>query len=225
MLKRLQARQPGTPLYYILWWQFYQTISFIWFVACYRFRSWGVRTVPCEGPVLLLSNHQSYLDPIAIGLGVHKRQFHALARKTLWDSWLFRTLTKPLNSIPVDQESDNGDIKAMKTCIDRLNAGHAVLVFPEGSRCDDGRTHDFQPGTLLLIKRARPTVIPVAVQGPFDVWPPGQKLPKLFGRIGCIYGKPIPADDLLAMPKGAAMAHLRDTVEAMRLELAERLAR
>ena len=104
MLRRLQERQPGSPLYRILWWYLYHALTFYWFVPCYRYRSWGGRNIPDTGPVLLLSNHQSFLDPIIVGLGGHKRQFHPLARKTLWDSALYRALTVPMNPIPVDQD-------------------------------------------------------------------------------------------------------------------------
>ncbi len=222
MLKRLRARQPGTPVYRILWWQLYHGITFLWFVACYRFRAYGVRRVPDEGPVLLLSNHQSYLDPIIVGLGASKRQFHAMARKTLWDSALFRGLTVPLNPVPVDQES-SGDLQAMKTCIERLKQGHAVLVFPEGGRTEDGRVHDFAPGIMLLVKRAKPRVVPVALEGAFDAWPKGRKAPRLRGTIGCVYGEPIAADELLAMRTHDALEMLKGRVEKLRAELAERL--
>ena len=225
MLRRLQERQPGSPIYRILWWYLYHALTFYWFVPCYRYRSWGGRNIPDTGPVLLLSNHQSFLDPIIVGLGGHKRQFHPLARKTLWDSALYRALTVPMNPIPVDQENEAGDIKAMKACIEQLKNDQAVLVYPEGSRSDDGATGEFQPGTMLLIKRAKPTVIPVALEGSFDAWPKERKLPKLRGRIGCMYGDPIRSEDLLAMGNDAAIRHLRNTVEAMRLELRERLDR
>lgn len=221
---RLKARQPGTPLYRILWWQAYHAITFVWFVTCYRFRAYGARHVPDAGPVLLLSNHQSYLDPIIVGLGASKRQFRPLARKTLWDSAVFRALELPFNSIPVDQES-TGDLRAMKACIAALKEQHAVLVFPEGGRTPDGHVQPFQSGVMLLVKRARPLVVPVAVAGAFDAWPIGAKRPKLLGRIGCMYGKPIPAEELLALHGHDALRLLEHRVESLRVDLAERLGK
>ncbi len=225
LLTRLRARQPGTPIHRILWWQGYHFITFVWFVACYRFRAYGVRNIPDTGPVLLLANHQSYLDPIVVGLGGSKRQFRPLARKTLWDSALYRALVIPFDAIPVDQDSGAGDLKAMKACIEKLKQGHAVLVFPEGGRTEDGHVHDFQPGVMLLIKRAKPKVVPVALEGSFDAWPKGRKLPKLTGTIGCVYGDPVDPDELLAMGNDAALTHLRDTVASLREQLAVKLRR
>ena len=191
------SRQPGGPWWRIAWWHFLHFLCYVWFFLCYRFRGWQVHNVPRTGPVLLVSNHQSFLDPIVVGLAAHHRQFYAMARATLFDHPLFSWLIRSLNAVPVEQ--GEGDIKAMRACIDVLKRQHALLVFPEGSRSDDGMTQDFLPGTMLLIKRARPQVVPVALQGPFDVWPHFRTAPKPFGRIGVIYGEPIAAETLIAM--------------------------
>ncbi|MEM1098865.1 MAG: lysophospholipid acyltransferase family protein [Planctomycetota bacterium] len=211
-------RRPHTPIYKLLWWQLYHAITWVWFKLCYRFRSHDIAHVPTTGPVLLLSNHQSFLDPIIVNLGIPHRQCIALARKTLWDSAVYRFLVIPFDAIPVDQENPS-DLKAMKGCIDALKKDQAMMLFPEGSRTPDGTTQEFEAGLMLLVKRAKPTVVPVALEGAYDAWPNTRSKPKLFGRIACKFGKPIAADDLLAMGNDEAREHLRSTVEAMRLEL------
>ena len=85
MLAAIRRRQPHAPLYRIAWWVLLYILSYVWFLLCYRFRRFGIEHIPHDGAVLFLSNHQSYLDPIIVGLGCgHRRQFFALARSTLW---------------------------------------------------------------------------------------------------------------------------------------------
>ena len=173
LLKRLQQRQPGHPITRILWWHFCHALCVIWFLPFYRFRSYGPKNIPTSGPVIFVSNHQSMLDPIIVGLGSSHRQFYAMARKTLWDTKPLGVMMDTLNAIPVDQA--NPDASTMKQCIKVLKAGHGLLVFPEGARTYTGKTEAFESGTMLIIKRAKPTVIPVAIEGAFDAWPTRQE--------------------------------------------------
>ncbi|MEM8782641.1 MAG: lysophospholipid acyltransferase family protein [Planctomycetota bacterium] len=215
-------RRPHTPIYKLLWWQLYHAITWVWFKLCYRFRCSGVEHVPRTGPVLLISNHQSFLDPIVVNLGVPHRQCVPLARKTLWNSAFYRALTLPFDPIPVDQENP-GDLKAMKASIETLKKGHAMMLFPEGSRTHDGAVGSFEAGMMLLVKRARPTVVPVALEGAYAIWPNSRRRPRPFGKIACRYGEPVPAEALLEMSSEDARELLRGKVEAMRAELHDTL--
>lgn len=204
-------------------WQVMHLICFVYFVPAYRFRAWGVKHVPMEGPVLLVSNHQSFFDPVINGLPLARRRFSALARKTLFKNRLFAWLIQGLNAIPVDQENP-GDLKAMRQCVDVLKRGQMLLIYPEGARTLTGRTEPFQIGTMLLIKRAKPTVVPVAIEGAYLVWPRARHVPRPTGRIGVMYGEPIAAETLLAMKPDEALTLLQDRVETMRREVAARIA-
>lgn len=221
MIRRLRLRQPGAPLHRICWWYFCWSLCYVWFLVFYRFRIWGARNIPGEGAVMLVSNHQSFFDPIIVGLGSSHRQFYALARATLFDNPVFAWHIRSLNAIPVNQ--DSADTKAMRACIDVLKKHHALLIFPEGSRTLDGAVQRFEPGTMLIIKRARPMIVPVALDGAYEVYPRGAKWPKLVGRIGVMYGEPIPAESLLEMGPEQAMEHMRRQIERMRLELRKKL--
>jgi 1-acyl-sn-glycerol-3-phosphate acyltransferase len=223
MWQGLRKRQPGQPLYRVLWWHLLHFFCFLWFVPMYRYRAWGVRRVPSEGPLLIVSNHQSFFDPILVGLGSHRRQFCALARSGLFKNKLLGWLIRSLNAIPVEQGVS--DTRAMRQCVQVLKDDQALLVFPEGARTLSGQTEAFESGTLLLIKRAKPTILPVAIEGAFDVWPRTRSLPKATGRIGVMYGQPIAAEDLLAQGNEQALATLQQRVQAMQDELSHRLTR
>lgn len=220
MLKTIRRRQPGQSIRRIFWWHFCHALCVVWFAFSYRFRFFNQHHIPATGPVLFVSNHQSMLDPIIVGIGSSHRQFYAMARATLWNSRVLGLIMDSLNAIPVDQE--NPDASTMKRCIEVLKDNHALLIFPEGARTLTGKTEAFEPGTMLIIKRAKPTIIPVALEGAYDVWPRTQKLPKPLGRIACVYGEPIEADELLKDRKPKeALEYLQSKVEKLRLELAE----
>ena len=196
-------------------------LCFLFLVPLYRYRAFGVRNIPDTGPVLLVSNHQSYLDPALVGLGCHRRQFAALARSTLFENHpVFTWIIRMLNAIPVTQ--GESDVGAMRKCIAELNKGQALLIFPEGARTLSGEVEPFETGTMLVIKRAKPLIIPVAIEGAYDVWKRGG-YPKLRGRIGVVYGKPIPAETIIEMGADKGLAYLRDEVAGMCEELKPRL--
>ena len=223
LFSALRARHPGAPLWLILWWCLLHFFCYLFVSLFYRYRAWGAAEIPESGPVLFVSNHQSFLDPILVGVAGHKRQFYAMARSTLWSNRLLAWVIDSLNGVPVERSS--ADVKALRRCLEVLQGGQALLLFPEGTRTPDGKTRAFSPGLMLLLKRARPKVVPVAIEGAFAVWPRTRKRPHLGGRIGVMYGRPIDPYVLLDMPVPEALEMLRRQVETMRLEVARRLAR
>jgi 1-acyl-sn-glycerol-3-phosphate acyltransferase len=223
VLAALRARHPGAPLWRVLWWCLLHFLCYLWVCAAYRYRAWGAAEIPAAGPVLFVSNHQSFLDPILVGVAAHRRQFYAMARSSLWNHPALAWVIDSLNGVPV--ERNTADVKAMRRCLEVLGGGQALLLFPEGTRTPDGRTRAFSSGLMLLIKRARPKIVPVAIDGAFDAWPRTRKRPRLGGRVGVMYGRPIDPYVLLDMPVPEALEMLRRQVETMRLEVARRLAR
>jgi len=202
------------------WWHLCHALCVVWFKLFYRVKLHGTGNIPREGALLVVSNHQSYFDPILVGLGIYRRPFWALARKTLFRKRLFAWLIKSLNAIPVDQEAS--DVKSMRACMEVLKAGRALVIYPEGARTLTGKTEAFSPGTVLLIKRTKPTVLPVAIEGAFEVYPRNASKPRWFGRIQVKYGEPIEAQALLDMGNDAALERLREAVETMREELSRK---
>ncbi|WP_199223814.1 MULTISPECIES: lysophospholipid acyltransferase family protein [Solirubrobacterales] len=101
-------------------------------------RGWGRLEVqgrdllPADGPLLIAGNHDSYWDPVAIGIaGMPRRQICALAKRSLWKPGLGLILDG-MGQIPIERGS--GDREAMATAIERLRDGACIGVFPEGTR-------------------------------------------------------------------------------------------
>jgi 1-acyl-sn-glycerol-3-phosphate acyltransferase len=154
--------------------------------VAFDLRADGVDHVPRTGGVLLLANHQSFLDPVLVALRL-EREIAFLARSTLFQG-AFGAFIQYLNAFPVKQ--GKGDVGAMKQTIELLKHGHAVVVFPEGARTFDGHVQPLAPGVALLIQRAKVPVVPIAIEGAFDAWPRTRKLPQP-ARIRVAYGRAI----------------------------------
>ncbi|QOI99591.1 MAG: 1-acyl-sn-glycerol-3-phosphate acyltransferase [Phycisphaeraceae bacterium] len=181
--------------------------------------------VPARGPVLIAANHQSFLDPPYVGSHIYGRQLAFIARSGLFRVGPSGWILSALNSIPINEEGA-GDAAAIRTTLRVLDQGHAVLIFPEGSRTPDGQTKDFKRGVALLVKRSRCPVVPAAVEGNFDAWPISRPFPRLFGpRVAVMYGEPIPHDELIKDGSDAALDRLRREIEGMRAQLRALLRR
>ncbi len=182
----------------------------------YRVEAFGSEHVPGRGPLLIASNHQSYIDPPLVG-GMVPWEMHFVARSGLFSFKPFAWLISRLNSIPIRE--DAGDLGAIKELLKRLAEGKSIVIFPEGSRCDDGAMGEFKRGVALLVKRAKCPVVPAAVEGCFDAWPRGGP-PRLLGkRIAVKYGRPIPNDELMKDGADAALERLAREIDGMRMEL------
>ena len=222
MFTRYRQRQPGASLLHLVRWSLFSLLLWLWLALCYRLRAWGVDRIPRTGPVLFVSNHQSFIDLASIGASSGIRHFFVLARSSLFDSRTFRWLFAPYNTVALAR--GESDIKALRRGIELLDQNQALLLYPEGTRSADGPVKPFKPGMMLLVKRARPLVIPVAVEGTGAVWPNDKPLPRPFGRIDIEFGEPTPAQKLLDMGTDAALEHLRTIVETMRQGIIQRSA-
>mgnify|MGYP001359656643 CR=1 FL=1 len=147
--------------------------------------------VPKTGPVLVCSNHQSFFDPVLIGLGC-RRRLNFLARNTLFNHRLFGQLIRFFDAIPI--ERDGMGISGIKETIKRLRRDEMVLMFPEGTRTPDGEFQALRPGFCSLARRGETTLQPVALDGAYQCWPRQARYPKL-GRLAIVFGPPLkPAD-------------------------------
>jgi 1-acyl-sn-glycerol-3-phosphate acyltransferase len=123
-----------------------------------------------DGGVLICSNHVSYLDPPLVGVA-WKGPVHFLARKSLLSNPVSEWLFPRLHVVPIDQ--DRPGFAGLKTIIKVLTDGNRVLIFPEGTRSPDGKLQRGEPGTGLVVTKARVPVIPVRLFGAREALPFG----------------------------------------------------
>jgi 1-acyl-sn-glycerol-3-phosphate acyltransferase len=126
----------------------------------------GREHLPRRGPLLLASNHRSFLDPFVIGMLVRRPVYYMAKRELFerrWQAWLLNAL----GAFPVDRGA--GDSDAIETARAILARGDCVVLFPEGTRVRGGPLGDPKRGVGRLALETGAPVAPVAVIGTEDV--------------------------------------------------------
>lgn len=160
----------------------------------YRIEVEGTERVPMEEPVIIAANHHSFLDPLVIGV-LLPRPIAFIARGDLFRIPGLGWLLHKLYAIPVERGS--GDLAAVKAAIRTLRSGMAFGIFPEGRRSRSGYLEPFKTGAAAIALRTGARVVPVAIVGTREIWPPGSK-PKLRGTIRVLIGDPVDLGDVAA---------------------------
>jgi len=165
---------------YRLGWIFFRTL----FATYLPTRFLNAERVPATGPVILVSNHASFIDPPLVGAGFN-RMVHYLARDTLFRVPVLAGMLRRCKVVPVDRGGGGAGLKAI---LDRLLAGGIILLFPEGTRTKDGRLQPAKSGVGLTVIKSSAPVVPVRVFGTFAAygrhlrWPRPRRLTVLYGQ-------------------------------------------
>jgi 1-acyl-sn-glycerol-3-phosphate acyltransferase len=195
-----------------LWWTFQVVLRNV-FGFWLRYRARGIERIPESGGGLILSNHQSFLDPLLIGLPLH-RPVSFLARDTLFPvpviGWILRnTYVMPLSR-------DTGGAGGIRETIRRLEAGFLVGIFPEGTRSVDGKLGPLKPGFAALVRRTDLPIFPVGIAGAHRALGRGGKFLKPV-PVCVVFGDPIPPERIAELKQRGREGEL---VDAMRLQIA-----
>jgi 1-acyl-sn-glycerol-3-phosphate acyltransferase len=175
-------------------------------VFTHSLRVSGTRRVPKTGPVLLIANHQSYMDIVPLGLAARRRIYY-LAKLPLFQSKILAAIMRFFGTVAVDNEGfSRAGLEGILGC---LKERKMVLVFPEGERCWDGKLAELKPGVTLVIKKAKVPIVPIALAGAFDAWPRTRRwmhfAPPFFGwrreRIAVVVGEPLDGALVAELPR------------------------
>ncbi len=204
-----------------MWYWFARWVCQIFCCVFFSLRIYGRENVPDEGAFVLISNHQSYLDPVFCGMHL-KQHLYFLARDSLFRPLVFCRrqkrgffgwLISSVNTIPVKR--GEADLGAMRKIISKLKEGYGVCLFPEGTRTSDGKITPFKGGFGLLCRRGNAAVVPVMIDGAFECWPRHQKVFIPGSRIVICYGKAITAEDVKNMSDRELAEKLTDVLREM----------
>jgi 1-acyl-sn-glycerol-3-phosphate acyltransferase len=200
-------------------WKSLQVVARIGTTLLFDLKVYGRHNVPRHGGVLLLANHQSYLDPVLLGVQLD-RPISYMAKSELFEgSGFFAWLIRSLHAFPV--KLGRGDVGAIKESINRLHEGYVLNIYPEGSRTLDGEIGPIQSGVALVVRRADVPIVPVVIDGSFQAWKKGSRMFRSH-PIRVMYGPPLNIDGL----KGSELVALIDrTLRDMLAELRNKIAR
>lgn len=123
--------------------------------------------VPESGPVILIANHKSYLDPIVLGAAL-KRQIYFMAKRELFDIPLFGSLIKALGAFPVERNSF--DRKAFQKALKLIRENKVVGIFPEGTRVRKAEIGEIKPGAYLIARISKAPITLACIRGVFPLF-------------------------------------------------------
>ena len=191
----------------------YQLVSkvlvFPVFRGLLRGRTTGNALVPKQGPLVVVSNHGSHLDPPLLGHALG-RPVAFMAKAELFGIPILGAIIHACGAYPVKRGAS--DREAIRTATARLDEGWAIGVFLDGTRQIDGRVNEPRPGAALLAARSGAPLLPVAIINSHRALGAGRGWPRLV-RVQLRIGEPIPA------PRGRRKPEL----EATTLELQSRI--
>lgn len=171
--------------------------------SVYQVKAVGLAHLPKEKQFILIANHVSLLDPLAIASVLSQHQI----QNTYWGGWtevMFRNvcmrgISRLAHVLPIDPQK--GPLSNLAMGLACLKAGHNLGWFPEGGRSPNGRLQPFQSGIGLLLEQHSVLVIPAWISGTYEAWPPHHRIPRS-SRIAIEFGKPLSVQTLKNSEKG-----------------------
>ncbi|GAB4086837.1 lysophospholipid acyltransferase family protein [Myceligenerans cantabricum] len=182
-----------------------------------RPRVTGLENIPRRGPVIIASNHLSFIDSLLIPITT-PRHVTFLAKKEYWTGKglkgaLSRWFFTKMGNIPVDRDDPRAGQRSLDDALDVLQRGGAFGIYPEGTRSRDGKLHKGHTGAAWLALHGKALVIPVGLRGTDKVKPIG-KMPRL-GRVEVHFGTPIDPSRQIEAGTKPAKARRELTEEVM----------
>ena len=166
------------PLAFVIW---------VYIRIFHNFRCFGAEKVPSRGPVIVVANHGSFIDPGLIAWNV-KRPLFYMGKAELFKNPVLAFLLRLVNTFPVKR--NGADRAAMNHSIKLLSEGKGLCVFPEGTRTLDGRMGTFKSGAAYLALVTGATIVPVALFGTYQAYMKGTKRIHLV-PFKSVFGDPI----------------------------------
>jgi 1-acyl-sn-glycerol-3-phosphate acyltransferase len=191
------------------------------FAIYFHWRVFNPERVPQTGGVILASNHASFLDPPLVGAGL-PRAINYLARESLFRFPGIGALLHSWNSVPVDR--DGGGAAGLREILNRLHAGGAIILFPEGTRTPDGKLQPARSGIGLTVIKSDAVVIPVRTFGTFEAFGRNHKFPRPIS-VAVKYGEPMRFEKLRAEAKDCSKPRLKEIYQEVADEIMAAIAK
>ena len=185
----------------------------------------GLENLPAQGPLLLCSNHQSYIDPLVLAGALPWRLFRntfAVGTSDIFGKGFMRRLARWIRVVVLDPDANL--VPAMRAGYFGLTHGRILILYPEGERTNDGSPRIFRKGAAILSIHSQAPIVPIAIEGFYAAWPRHEKFPK-FNDLRIVIGKPMqppPASEATDAAYERLTAELKSTVVGMWQDLRKR---
>ncbi|GAM08679.1 1-acyl-sn-glycerol-3-phosphate acyltransferase 1, chloroplastic [Geobacter sp. OR-1] len=172
----------------------------------------GRENVPENVPVIYMSNHQSNFDILALYQAI-PRKFSWIAKEELFSYPIFGHSMRRAGYIPLDRSDGRKSLRSMVAAAARINQGVSVVIFPEGTRSEDGQLIPFKQGAFLLAEKAKVPIVPVSISGSGAINPAKQLWLKP-GTIHIRFAEPISEIAQTGRKRADLMNQVRAAIEA-----------
>jgi long-chain acyl-CoA synthetase len=152
----------------------------------------GLEKLPTRGPFIISPNHQSYLDPFVLACVLPWnifRELFAVGTSDIFGFAFMRPVARWLRVLVVDPDANL--IPAMRGGAFGLRLGRVLMLFPEGERSINGEPKVFKKGVAILSTHLQVPIVPVAMDGFYEVWPRGKHFFQRFNALRMSFGDPI----------------------------------
>jgi len=181
------------------------------------FRVVGAENVPRTGPLIVCPSHSGTLDPPLVPAFAPRSDSWSMAKSEYFKGGIVEVLFRWYHAFPVVRHT--ADRAALKRSFDLLKAGHALIIYPEGTRVESGVLANPEPGAGFIAQKAGCLVVPVGLSGTRECLPKGAHWPRRV-PVTVTFGKPF----LVASkrPDGTRVSH-QEAADAIMVEIAELL--
>ena len=170
----------------------------------------GLENIPKDRAVLFVGNHQSNFDiPILLGHIDTPKGF--IAKVELEKFPFISTWMPMMNCVFMDRNDMRQSAKAIMQGIKNLKNGYSMVVFPEGTRTDDGVLLEFKPGALKLATKSGAPIVPITINGSKEIMKKGQKIIRP-AHVEIIIDKPIEITDEMKQDTIALSEHVKGII-------------
>ena len=174
----------------------------------------GVERLDPAKRYIIVANHYSYLDIPCLLAGI-PQPIRFMAKASLFRIPIFGWALGRAGFIPIDRKNRRTAVKSFDLAADRIRKGNTIVIFPEEGRSRAREMKPFQRGAFLLAIKAQKTIIPIAIDNTYDIWPVGAFWKLKPGRVTLRVGTPIETEKLTVREKDRLLNEAREQVQAM----------